>query len=336
MPMNPFLDKHVTPAAASQARRQLGLITREQLLAERIAPATIAGWLRRGMIDQVFQGIYRVGGSPNLWLSHALASQLYVSRQARRMKHQPAAAHVAALSGVTAAWVFDFPNVTRPDSPYVATNRLSRAAVLTGHLPGLTVDDVTWHRNVPLTIRPLTFLESCAVLGPPTIENLLIELPRRGDFSLTELAAVMQRFPESAGLPDLLIVSQRLTPDLYKTRSGKERLVVRGLAEHDITDVHVNHKIRFPEANIEFDLLRGNRAAEIDGPHHLLPSQVTWDRERDRIAKRHGIEVKRWTTADLDRRPTAAIIEIIRHLQPGWNPPRPPQSPSRSSVEYDT
>lgn len=54
---------------------------------------------------------------------------------------------------------------------------------------------------------------------------------------------------------------------------------------------------------------------EIDGPHHLLPAQVRADQRRDRLVRRAGWEVERFSTELIDLRPVtfaAQVEECIR------------------------
>ena len=73
-------------------------------------------------------------------------------------------------------------------------------------------------------------------------------------------------------------------------------------------------KVRFPEATIEFDLFFGDHAEEIDGPHHLLPTQQQWDDERDAIAQRHGITVHRTPTAEIDLDLDGVVAGILTRV----------------------
>lgn len=59
---------------------------------------------------------------------------------------------------------------------------------------------------------------------------------------------------------------------------------------------------------------------EIDGPHHLLPAQRDRDQVRDRLVRRAGWEVERFSTELIDLHPakfTAAVDECIR-FRLGW------------------
>lgn len=315
--MNP-LTETTHPLLARLASLRRGVVSREELLDAGASASTVGDWLKTGRLEQLLPGVYLVAGAPTDLLTNAIAGQLYVDRQARRLVDQHPVPHLAALGGTTAAWLHGFPWIAEPSAPFIVANRFSRTRkVRVGFLPTLRPRDVTMMHGVPVTQPAPTLLQVADVLRDGAVENLLVELPRQGVLTLPELVATAQRHPDCDGRPHLVAVLNAMTPELFRTRSGRERQVVRGLHARDVHGFEVNAVRRFPEARIEYDVLDGDVAEELDGPHHLLPGQEAWDIERDRISKVHGITVTRTTTAELDADPEGVIDAIAARILAG-------------------
>lgn len=315
--MYPTNEPHVS-VLTELGRRGHGAVTREDLLRRSIPASTIRNWLRSGRLVQIHPGVYQIGGVPDLWRSRALADVRYLDRQARRITQEHAVRHVAALSGVAGAWLHGFPWVEQPESAFVVSNRSSRCrGVLHAHRPELRACHVIDLDGLPTTTPAITFVESCAVFSRDRIENHLVELPRQGIVTLNAILAAMQLFPSSAGIPDLLMTLERFNPMLFATRSGPERMVIRGLIERGVDGVSVNKRVQYPEGTIEHDIWFSDidHAEEIDGPHHLLPTQRRRDAERDLIIARSGGSVHRTSTAAIDEDAERVLDEMVERIK---------------------
>lgn len=316
--MNP-LTETARPTLTELARHRHGVVTREELLDREVSSSTIARWLKQGRIAQLHQGIYLIAGAPEDFMVRALAAQCYVDRQARRKvdRHEPP--HLCALSGTTAAWLHDFPWVPEPQSPFVLSNRPSRTRrVLVVHLPTLSDRDVVEMHSTTVTTPAVTLVRAADLLRDKHLEDLLVQLPRRGVLTRAEVVEAIQRHG-TYGAEVLLAKLVAMSPELFRTRSGSERIVVRGLHDRGVHAFEVNAVRQLSRRSIEFDILAGKHAEEIDGPHHLLPSQQRWDEERDEIARRHGITVVRTTTAELHADPEATIDAMAARIRAARN-----------------
>jgi hypothetical protein len=142
--------------AAEIARRQHGVVTRQQLLATGVSGSAIQRWLDKRLLHRVHPGVYRFGHSAPSVEATYLAAVL-------------AAGEGAALCGFAAAHLLDALR-RRPPAPEVTTPvDLRLRGVITRRLAPLAPADVRLQRGVPVTTPARTMVD---VAGTATFDVL--------------------------------------------------------------------------------------------------------------------------------------------------------------------
>lgn len=142
--------------AAAVARRQHGLVTREQLLAAAIHSSTIQRWLAKDLLHRVHPGVYRLG--------HRAAST-----EATYLAAVLAGGDGAAMCGFAAAHHYDAFGRRPPAPEITAPGDLVLRGVITRRLAPLAEDEVRVHRGVPTTSPARTMVD---LAGRASLEAL--------------------------------------------------------------------------------------------------------------------------------------------------------------------
>ena len=173
-------------AIAELARRQHGIVTREQLLGVGLGEAAIGYRCRHERLFRVHLGVYAVGRPPALPLEKASAAVLACG-------HRAALSHSSALSlwGFTSEWRFPL---------HVTDARLHRRPeVITHKAPGLTRTDIRTQLGIRVTSPARTFLDCAIDLGPYRLPRVAAEARRGGYLHLAQIADVLDRFRSHPG-----------------------------------------------------------------------------------------------------------------------------------------
>ena len=140
-----------------------------------------------------------------------------------------------------------------------------------------------------------------------TLDALERELARR------------KRFPGRANL--------RLALALMRgevTHSGNERLARRLLRRAGMVPLPRPLTVLLigaPAAEIDIPFPDIHYGVEADGPHHLVPSVATADRQRDRRLRREGWEIDRFWWYEIEQRQTWLVQEVSkRWVERGGDP----------------
>lgn len=274
---------------AKLARDQLGLVTREQLIALGMSDHWIYHWIRRGFFEVVHPGVYRIAGSPPRWEQTLLAACLAAGGSA-----------VASHRSAAALWGLDGDFRSEID---IAVPRLdkSRPKGVTVHRSTDLVDDhVTVRRGVPVTKPARTLVDLGAVARQSDVdravddalakellshEGLLVMLDevgrkgRRGvgplrvslagrtDVSSTVMEAEFSRLIRRYGLPEPVYQ--------FEIRDALGRFVARTDAAYpDLWLVIELDSVstRAKRGALQYDVARQNRILECG----YLPLRYTW------------------------------------------------------------
>lgn len=292
-------------AAAPIAERQLGLVTRSQLLDAGVRPDTADEAVRVGRLLRMERSVYRLPGAPATPTSRLLAKVL-------------ALGDGALLSHRSAAWLWGLGEAPARHEATVPRGRRRRCTDLIVHestdlhlaMAG-TVD------GLPVTGVGRTLLD-CA--GDPSVDVQLLvdEARRRHRISRTLLPGVVLAHarPGRPGIEPLrAVVALDELP-----ASDFERLATRWLDLHRVTGWTLHHRIVLDgfgpiELDLAWPALRV--AVELEGADHRDRRAV---HDRD-TARQNALAAAGWTVLRVTYRrwlqePTQVLAELAALLGP--------------------
>ncbi len=285
--------------ASQFAERQLGLVTRRQLVAAGVSPNTIAAGARRGQLHRMAPGVYRLPGTPDTTDNRLLARVL-------------AAGEDAVLSHRSAAWLWGLLPPPRRHAVSVPWRCRPRARDLEVHrstdLDRAIIGAV---RGLPVTGVGRTILD-CAGDADIDLDLLVDEARRTLDISRTLLPATVVAHARSGRpgitrLRDLVIAAELPASDF-------ERLVGRWLRDHRVTGWELHHRIVVPGFGpVELDFAWPDRcvALELEGADHRDRTTVhDRDTARQNRLVLAGYTVVRVTYRRWLRHPAEVLAEL--------------------------
>lgn len=287
-------------AVATIADRQLGLVTRTQLLHRGMSRGGIDQAVRSGRLIRLERGVFLVAGAP-------------LTIEVRLLAKVLSAGGGAVASHRSAAWLWSLVEVA-PDVHEISVERGRRPRT-----PDLVVHESRdlatvirgYRRNIPVTDLGRTLLDCAA--DPSVDLQLLVDAARRHHrISRTLLPAVVTAHARRgrAGLTRLRdIVALDEMP-----HSDFERLVARWLHDHDIRGWELHHRTTVPDFGpVELDLAWPDRqvAWELEGADHRDRSAVhDRDTRRQNALALAGWQVYRLTYRRWVRHTEAVLGEL--------------------------
>lgn len=277
--------------------RQAGVISREQALAAGLSREAIDHRLRLRRWRPLHPRVYLAAGHRRDDEVRVRAALLW-------------AGDGATLSGVAAAWwqgmADELPATVglivgrhrRPRSrPGVAVRRRS-----------LATQDVTVHRGLAATARPLTVIEASVEMGDPG--SLLLD---RALQRWVRFPAVYDAYCRNLGCHGSASAGRMLVAAADRSASVAERLLVRMLRESGATGWRSGFPVADHLVDIAFPAARV--AIEVDGwAWHMDAERAAADKRRQNALVRHGWIILRYTWHDLVGRPNAVLAEIAFEL----------------------
>jgi hypothetical protein len=279
--------QNAKPRVAELAARQLGRVSRAQLLALGISNAQVGRWINDGYLQRVLPHVYAVGFTAPGFEAELAAGVLY-------------AGPGAMLSHLGQAWwigVLD----RRPPRVQVSTPRRRKSLETVEVFDRRPLDRIWLPRAgvdprhaplLPVTPIPRLALDLAQILDRQRLRYALAQLDFQQRLDVPKLEAVCgQGIPGSAALRDALREHQ---PLLALTRSDLERLLI-GLCER--------HGLPMPEINAPFRRFALDAVwwlqkvvVEVDGrDNHSSWAQIKRDRRKDLELRRAGFLVLRYT-----------------------------------------
>lgn len=333
---------HKWAAVAAVAERQHLLVTRWQLrflgisdaeLRERIANH---GWNRKGA------GVIALPGPETDYRKLAVAVLAYCrpAHAAQRVAKRIAAgeSEVDAIvdealscgqvvSGASALWLHGIGR-----KPATHTIRLTKKAGIAAR-PGVCLrlgrltGSVNRSNGLPVVDVEQAFIDAAAgddgvsaVQLHHELTRLIATADRKRATTLDALTLRVDQAGRFVGRPALRRAIADLKGELSHSATEKKarKIVAAVLAKYDL-ELHPRpYKVEAAGKTLgEADLavLGICLDIEIDGPHHLLPTQIHKDQLRDRFLRRHGWEVERFSTELVDLWPVkfaAQVEECVR------------------------
>ena len=300
--MRPDLRRSV----ATHARRHHGIITREQLGDLGATERAIDWALRAGDLTALFPGVYRVMGAPDTWQGRAIAAVWRIERQARRRRCGQGPGTVVAVGGPAAAHLHGLPGFGRAPTLLVVTSRRVRSTVPVMHRTALTTADIAEVDGIPVTGLAWTAIDLAASSTRGPAGDLVAHVLGTGRCRPGQLLGPAHRTIELPGRTRIIREIRAATGQLDHVdhvRSRAEAALADGCAAAGLAPPARNRRLRTSAGRrYELDLAWATERldVEVDGPHHLLPTQRRRDRERDRHLRSDGWEVLRVPVEEVD------------------------------------
>lgn len=284
-------------AIAAVATRQLGYITRQQLLRLGLTPSGIDHRLRAGRLIRVYAGVYAVGAVPTLPIPRAAAAVLACGAGA-------ALSHFSALClwGWHKTW----------DVPYHVTVRSNhtRPGIRVHRSTALAREDVRRHLGIRVTSPARTVLDVAPRLSGPALRRVVREARLSRYMRQSELADVVARFPRHPG-------AARLKPFIEApsgpTRSEFEDAFLVFCHDHGLPRPRTNVRIAGHLVDAVFDAER--LIVELDGyEFHGGRDSFETDRDRDADTLAAGHATVRITWERMLKRPRREAKRLLAIL----------------------
>jgi predicted transcriptional regulator of viral defense system len=288
--------ENAQPSLGELARRQWGVVTREQLVERGMRTRGISDWVQSGRLHRLYRGIYAYGHDrlriegcwlaavmacgPGAVLSHRDAARLWELRQSN-----------SALIDVTVP---------------SRNGRVRRTGIRVHRSGRISVEEVTERSGIPVTTVARTLLDLADVLTPQALQRAVTEAEYRDRFDLTAIDAVVQANPGRRGRKLMTAaVGKR-----HRTRSPLEDRFLAFKARWGVEEPESG--VWIDDYEVDFLWTRVGLAVELDGvAAHGTRRAVNADRLRDRVLWRRGIRTMRLTSEALDD-PEAVLTDLVQ------------------------
>jgi predicted transcriptional regulator of viral defense system len=271
---------------ADAARRQWGVITREQLVKAGLRERGIADWVRSGRIRRLHRGVYAYGHDRLRQQGYWLAAVLACGPGAV-LSHRSAAVLWEIWRSVGGVI-----HVTVPSR----AGRIRRKGIRIHRSGRLGAEEVTERDGIPITTVARTLLDLSDDLDLQGLRRAVTEAEYRHLYDHIALTAVVESNP---GRRTKKLMSAATEGKLHRTRSPLEDRFVRFKDRHGVEEPESGVWIEGYE--VDFFWRRVGLAVELDGlDEHGTREAVRRDRKKDRVLWRAGIRTMRLTGDALD------------------------------------
>lgn len=308
-------DRKATETIRRLAERQHGIVTRDQLLQQGLAPGLIEARVDVGVLVMVHEGVFAVGhgqlGREATWVAAVLAC-----------------GRAAVLSHGSAAELWGIGE----DSGRVEVTRraggTTRRAIWLHQTRFLPSAHVTVQNEIPVTSIERTVLDMAARLGKRALERMVIDADRAGLVDWPQLRQVVNESNGRKGSGRFRRVVAGIDPRGRDTRSPLEVDFLALCSEAGLPRPEVNV---FVEGYLVDFLWRAERlVAETDGyAFHRDRRAFERDRERDLDLAAAGYEVSRFTYRMVTDRPGACARRVREALARRGESKLPPDEGQR-------
>jgi very-short-patch-repair endonuclease len=286
---------------AEVARRQYGVVARQQLLQLGMTEREIDYRLAIGRLHPIHQDVYSVG-------------HLIVPREGRWLAAVLASGPHAVLSHWSAAALW----MIRPNERSlidVTTPHKSRSwNGIRRHHKALPPDEVTVEEGIPVTSVPRTIFDLAATEDLDVIVAMLRESEHRNLWDRLSLWDLVARYPGRRGVRKVRLALQRITEEPSgRTRSKLEERFAPFLRRHRLPLPRFNDWILLGPKRYQVDCHwpGTNKIVELDGwQGHRTRTAFREDRARDRALHVAGYAVIHLTWNQLDDEPEAIAADL--------------------------
>ena len=280
------------------AERQLGLVTRTQLLCVGLTAGAIRVRLARATLHREHRGVYRVGHRAPLPFSREMAAVLAAGP--RVVVSDGSAGYLWALLPAPANYV----ELTGPPRALRTGLRM--------HQRSLGPSDVTRCRGIPVTSVVRTILDLAGGVAFEELERVVAEAERRGLIRLRRLEAALEHHPHRPGAPALRALLRRETAPAF-TRSVAERRLLALVRAAGLPTPEHNLVVTGNERDLVW--LEEGLVVEIDGwEYHGGRRAFEADRARDAALIAQGLRPMRFTWRQLTEHPHAVVADLAQAL----------------------
>ncbi len=277
--------ENAQPSVGEVARRQWGVVTREQLIERGMSTRGISDWVRGGRLHRLYRGVYAYGHDrlrvegrwlaavmacgPGAVLSHRDAAQLWELRQSN-----------SALIDVTVP---------------SRAGRIRRKGLRVHRSGRLAAEEVTVRGGIPVTTLARTLLDLADALDPQALRRAVTEAEYQRRFDLPSINAVVENNPGRRGAKLMKAVEGKR----HRTRSPLEDRFLRFLDRYGVEEP--DSGVWIEGYMVDFVWTRVGLVVELDGVDaHDTRAAFNADRLRDRRLWRAGLRTMRLTSEALD------------------------------------
>ncbi len=277
--------ENAQPSVGEVARRQWGVVTREQLIERGMSTRGISDWVRGGRLHRLYRGVYAYGHDrlrvegrwlaavmacgPGAVLSHRDAAQLWELRQSN-----------SALIDVTVP---------------SRAGRIRRKGLRVHRSGRLAAEEVTVRGGIPVTTLARTLLDLADALDPQALRRAVTEAEYINRFDLPSINAVVENNPGRRGAKLMKAVEGKR----HRTRSPLEDRFLRFLDRYGVEEP--DSGVWIEGYMVDFVWTRVGLVVELDGVDaHDTRAAFNADRLRDRRLWRAGLRTMRLTSEALD------------------------------------
>jgi very-short-patch-repair endonuclease len=283
------------------ARRQYGVVGREQLLAMGLGKDAIQHRIASGRLHRQYAGAYAVG--------HEV-----IPREGRWMAAVLASGSEAVLSHWSAAGLWMIRPNSRTRIDVTVPHRSRSSALVCRHISQVPADERTIEEGIPVTTVPRTILELAATESADVVENLLREAEFLRLSDRLSLPDLIERYPGKRGIRKVHLALERLREETEgRKRSPLEERFAPFLRKHHLPLPRFNDWILLGDKRYQVDChwpeLR--QIVELDGwEGHSTRTAFREDRARDRRLLAAGYRVAHITWNQLDDEPAEVAADL--------------------------
>jgi hypothetical protein len=295
------------------ARRQRGIVSRDQLRQAGISDSAINRLVARDRLHRVHPGVFAVGHDALQPLARETAALLSVGFD-------------AVLCGFSAA---DLWQLLPPQSPAEPTVHVLLRGRHAHARPGIAIHrttvlerrDVRMRHGLPVTSPARALLDVADRISGRRLERAVEEALARKLTRKAQIADVIARAPGRCGARRLAALLE--TAGTTYTRSGGEEAMLALIREAGLPEPLVNARLHGFE--VDFYWPEHGLVLEVDGyDYHSSRFTFEHDRRKGAVLTAHGLRVMRATGAQVDEEPLATTVRVAQALAAGrWRADRP-------------
>lgn len=293
--------------AADLAKRQQGVVSRDQLRGCGLNDAAIEHALAGGRLYPIFRGAYGLGHLSVGWRGRMLAAVL-ASGDGSVVSHGSA----AFLLGI---WERR-PRLVDVIAPVQAGRKIP--GVRRRFTPAPPPRDRWSHDAIPCTSPSRTIVDVAGIVREAALRRTIEQAAVHRMLDVPEIDAILAG-PRRRGSPCLRAILddwRRYSPRT-RLRSRLEAKLLPLLTQYGIPVPECNGELRIGGEPYEVDFLWRSRRLVVEtdgGAYHDNPAAESRDRDRDAALTGAGYRVQRFRWDDLDRKPTATMATLTRLL----------------------
>lgn len=286
---------------AELARRQHGVVGREQLRALGLSERAIQHRLEVGRLHRLYPAVYAVG--------HRL-----ISKQAWLMAAVLASGPEAVLSHHSAAALWGLRGYSEGAVHVTLARKSTSSNQIRRHVSPVPPDERTVKEGIPATSVPRTIFDLAATEPEDVVESLLREMEFRELWGRLSLRDLVERYPGKRGVRKVRAALERLKEEPSgRKRSKLEERFAPFLRRHHLPLPRFNDWILLGPKRYQVDCHwpGTGQIVELDGwEGHRTRTAFREDRARDRILRVAGYSVTRLTWNQLDDEPEAVSADL--------------------------